>query len=134
MEGETDFKFHHVLVPGILGFALGVLATLIDIGPNPMQVALLLAILLSPAIAHLTKTPIGWEHSLGLAIICLIEAGLWFGGISYFNTVMVLIVWLWMCSSWWRLELPPFRIGVWHGFGLSFTTLAGGLLAFGLLQ
>ena len=134
MEGETDFKFRHALVPGILGFTLGMLATVVNIGPNPMQVALLLAILLSPAIAHLTKTPLGWEHSLGVAIICLLEAALWFAGISYFNTVLILIVWLWMCASWWRLELPPFRIGVWHGFGLSFSTLAGGLLAFGLLQ
>jgi hypothetical protein len=134
MEGETDFKFRHVLVPGMGGLVLGVLATLINFGPHPMQVALLLAILSSPAIAHLTKTPIGWEHSLGLAIICLFEAALWFTGINYFNTIMVLVVWLWMCASWWRLELPPFRIGVWHGFGLSFTTLAGGLLAFGLLQ
>jgi hypothetical protein len=134
MEGETDFKFRHVLVPGMGGLVLGVLATLINFGPHPMQVALLLAILSSPAIAHLTKTPIGWEHSFGLAIICLFEAALWFTGINYFNTIMVLVVWLWMCASWWRLELPPFRIGVWHGFGLSFTTLAGGLLAFGLLQ
>ncbi|MCS5526193.1 MAG: hypothetical protein NZ737_03835 [Candidatus Poseidoniaceae archaeon] len=134
MEGETDFKFRHVSVPGFIGLVLGVLATLIDFGPNPMQVALLLAILFSPVIAHLTKTQIGWEHSFGLAIICLFEATLWFAGISYFNTVLVLIVWLWMSSSWWRLELPPFRIGVWHGFGLSFTTLAGGLLAYGLLQ
>lgn len=128
----VDLKFRHVLVPSIFGLVLGAGADAFLNTPFVMQYALGGAILLSPLIALLTKTKIGWEHSLGVAIVCGFEAALWLLGFNYFNTLAVFIIWVWMCASWWKLSLPPFRYGFWHGFTISFTALIGGIIAYNL--
>jgi len=126
----VDLKFRHVLVPSIFGLILGVGADSLLNTVFVMQYALGGAILFSPLIALLTKTKVGWEHSLGVAVVCGFEAALWLLGFNYFNTLAVFIMWVWMCASWWKLPLPPFRYGFWHGFTLSFTTFVGGILAY----
>jgi len=128
----VDLKFRHVLVPSIFGLILGAGADIFLETAFVMQFALGGAILCSPLIALLTKTKVGWEHSLGLAVVCGFEAALWVLGFNYFNTLAVFIIWVWMCASWWKLPLPPFRYGFWHGFTLSFTTFVGGILAYNL--
>ena len=127
-----DLKFRHVLVPSIFGLVLGAGADLLFNTVFVMQLALGGAILCSPLIALFTKIKIGWEHSLGVAVVCGFEAALWLLGFNYFNTLAVFIIWVWMCASWWKLPLPPFRYGFWHGFTLSFTTFVGGILAYSL--
>ena len=127
-----DLKFRHVLVPSLFGLILGASAHSLSSTAFVMQFALGGAILSSPLIALLTKTKVGWEHSLGVTVVCGFEAVLWFLGFNYFNTLAVFIIWVWMCASWWKLPLPPFRYGFWHGFTISFTTLIGGIIAFNL--
>ena len=127
----TDLKFRHVLVPSIFGMVLGASANLL-FDTFVMQAGLLSAVLFSPLIAFLTKTKIGWEHSLGLAVVSVVTSVIWLLGFNYFNTLAIFFAWVWMCSSWWKYDLPPFRYGFWHGFGIAFSTFIGGILSYNL--
>ena len=139
IDGETssvteikDLKFRHVLVPSIFGLILGASANLL-FDTFVMQAGLMLAVLCSPIIAFLTRTKIGWEHSLGIGIVSTTMSVIWLLGFNYFNTLATFFAWVWMCSSWWKYDLPPFRYGFWHGFGIAFSTFIGGILSYNLL-
>lgn len=101
---------------------------------NPMQLAFLGAILLSPGIAKMTKTEVSLDHTGGMSLILIPFALLWFLGFSYFVVAIPALVWVWMSMSWPNLELPPFRLGVWHGTGIAFTAFVGVVVAFQIIQ
>ena len=101
---------------------------------NPMQLAFLSAILLSPGIAKMTKTEVGFDHTGGMSLILVPFALLWFLGFSYFVVAIPALVWVWMSMSWPNLELPPFRLGVWHGTGIAFTAFVGVVVAYQIIQ
>ena len=105
--------------------------------PNPVQASLLLMLLCSPLMHHfLTPHPFGlWkEYALGVALLggfflCLDVRfrGFVCGG------YLAVVVWIWVSTSWWRFHLPPFRLAIWHTFGVNIGALGGSLIMFGLV-
>ena len=84
-----DTSVQHNAVPGIIGFIFGMFFQYVDLRftayyPNPMQYALLLAIVVSPLIAKLTGIPASKDHMFGVGVVALPFAMLWFLGFSYF--------------------------------------------------
>jgi len=131
----SDSSITHNAVPGILGFLLGGIFQVLELPYlNPMQLTFITAIIVSPAIAKLTKTEFGLDHSAGMAAVLLPFALLWFLGFSYFVIALPALTWIWMSMSWQNLELPPFRIGVWHGTGIAFTAFVGAIVIFEMIQ
>ena len=128
-----DTSVQHNAVPGIIGFIFGMFFQYVDLRftayyPNPMQYALLLAIVASPLIAKLTGIPASKDHMFGVGVVAMPLAILWFLGFSYFVFAIPGILWIWMSVSWPQYHLPPFRIGVWHGMGIAFTAFVGVLM------
>ena len=101
---------------------------------NPMQLAFLSAIFLSPVIAKMTKIEVSLDHTGGMSLILVPFALFWFLGFSYFVVAVPALAWVWMSMSWPNLELPPFRLGVWHGTGIAFTAFVGVVVAFQIIQ
>ncbi len=131
----SDSSLTHNAVPGILGFLMGGIFQVLELAYlNPMQLTFITAIIVSPAIAKLTKTEFGLDHSAGMAAVLLPFALLWFFGSSYFVIALPALAWIWMSMSWPNLELPPFRIGVWHGTGIAFTAFVGAIVIFKMIQ
>jgi hypothetical protein len=131
----SDSSLTHNAVPGTLGFILGGVFQVLALPYlNPMQWTFIAAIILSPGIAKLTKTKLGLDHSAGMAAILIPFALLWLLGVSYIVIAIPALTWIWMSMSWQNLELPPFRIGFWHGTGISFTAFVGVIVAFQLVQ
>lgn len=131
----SDSSLTHNAVPGILGFLLGGIFQVLELPYlNPMQLAFVVAIIASPGIAKLTKTKSGIDHSAGMAAVLLPFALLWFLGFSYFVIALPVLGWIWMSMAWPNLELPPFRIGVWHGTGIAFTAFVGAIVVYQMIQ
>ena len=129
MEDQPDLKFRHVTYPSGFGIVLVMIcgALLAQIAP-PMLLSMVIAVLVSPLIGKITKIKIGWDYSLGVAIACIPNGILWLAGPSFFNTVIPFFLWAWLSISWSKLKLPPFRYGLWHGYGLAFSILPGAML------
>ncbi|MBT4066940.1 MAG: hypothetical protein HOE76_06975 [Euryarchaeota archaeon] len=100
----------------------------------PMIIALLLAVLLAPVLSLLTRAGNLREHAIGIAVVCIPMAGLWSIAESYFNIAIPFLVWVWQCASWSKTDHPPFRYGIWHGFGITFGIIPGAMLYSGLFQ
>ena len=100
----------------------------------PMVLAMLLMVLFSPALGSLTKSGNLREHAIGVAVVCIPMAGLWALGGNYFNIVIPFLIWIWQCASWSKKKLPPFRYGIWHGFGIAFSIVPGAILFESLFQ
>ena len=131
----SDSSLAHNVIPGGLGFVLGGLFQVLELPYlNPMQLAFIAALIASPGIARLTKTEFGLDHSAGMAAVLLPFALLWILGFSYIVIAIPALTWIWMSMSWQNLELPPFRIGVWHGTGITFTAFVGAIVAFQMIQ
>ena len=85
---------------------------------------LLSLLVLCVQFVHVDPSGRGNERSLGALV------GLQFG---YWPTAVVGLVWpfivavIWLiqCSRIWRYSYPPFRIGLWTGFGASTGLIAG---------
>jgi len=129
MEDKTDLKFRHVLYPAGFGIVLVIICGgfLAEFAP-PMLLSMVIAVLVSPLIGKLTKTKIGWDYSFGVAAACIPNGLLWLGGPSFFNTILPFFLWTWFSISWSKLNLPPFRYGLWHGYALAFSILPGAML------
>ena len=136
MEDKVDLKFRHVLWPSI--FAIILVSVSAYFGDKhkmpPMIIALLSSILFAPILSILTRAGDPREHALGVAVVCIPMAGLWALGSNYFNIAIPFLVWVWQCASWSKTDHPPFRYGIWHGFGIAFSIIPGAMLYAGLLQ
>lgn len=100
----------------------------------PMIISLVAATILAPLLAIVTKSGEIKEHIIGVGLVCIPMAGLWFFGPNYFNIVIPFLIWVWQCASWSKRDHPPIRYGVWHGFGIASTILPGAILIGALLQ
>tara|TARA_B100000475_G_scaffold198817_1_gene179953 strand:- start:611 stop:1021 length:411 start_codon:yes stop_codon:yes gene_type:complete len=136
MGNDVDLKFRHVLWPTIFGISIVSLCayTLEMHNLPPMVLALLLMVLISPALGVLTRSGDLREHAIGVAVVCIPMAGLWALGGNYFNIAIPFLIWVWQCASWSKKNLPPFRYGIWHGFGIAFSIVPGAMLYAGLFQ
>ena len=135
MEGKPDMKFRHVGWPA--AFAIGlVFASVFALNENkypPMMVALVASVPFAPLLAKLTNSGDFKEHAFGVGIVCVPMAGFWAFGPNYFNIAFPFLIWIWQCASWSKRNHPPFRYGIWHGFGIASCILPGAMLvaAFG---
>lgn len=134
---ETGIK--HIIGPATIGMILGILAE-IFLAPNytwpsPPQAAIIGSILLSPVLYFLLigdQKSRWWEYSLGLMIPGSFFIMIWFSGWGalFCGVYLPLLIWVWISTSWGQYELPPFRYGVWHLFGITIGGFAGAILAF----
>tara|TARA_B100000767_G_scaffold180554_1_gene168530 strand:+ start:312 stop:791 length:480 start_codon:yes stop_codon:yes gene_type:complete len=134
--GRIDLKFRHVFLPSVIAIILVSMCafTLEYHRFPPMILALILATFCAPVLALLTKAGTIWEHAIGVGIVCLPMAGIWALGSNYFNVAIPLLVWVWQSASWSKSDHPPFRYGIWHGFGIAFSIVPGAMLYAGLFQ
>ena len=105
--------------------------------PNPPQGGLLLMMLFSPLLHRfLTHHPQErWkEYLAGVAALAFPLLLIWSTGLGAFvcGGYLAVIVWIWVCTSWWRFNLPPFRLALWHTLGVNIGALSGSLLFFSL--
>ena len=128
-EGPMDLKFRHVIWPTTFAIILVAICAhfFLEYAP-PMSLALILAVVVSPLLGLLTKSGKWNEHLCGVAIVCIPMSGFWLLGESYCNIAIPFMFWVWMSSSWSKYDLPPFRYGIWHGFGIAFSIIPGALL------
>lgn len=107
--------------------------------PNPIQAALLSFVLLSPLFhQQLTSHEFSrWkEYALGTLLPSLYIIGIWFiPGLTgmFCGGYLATIVWIWMCTSWWRFDLPPFRSALWHVLGVNIGALGASILTYNLM-
>ena len=47
---------------------------------------------------------------------------------------LAVVVWIWVSTSWWRFDLPPFRSAMWHTMGVNIGALGGSLLTYYLVM
>lgn len=136
MGEKLDLKFRHVVWPTFLEIILlSVCVLILDENKYPpVIISLILMIAFSPLLAHLTRSGNKREHAIGVGIVCVPVAGLWIVGPNYFNVAIPFLVWVWLCASWSKKEHPPFRYGIWHGFGIASSILPGSILIGALLQ
>ena len=136
MGEEVDLKFRHVLWPSIFGIiVVSLCAHTLDLHKlPPMVISLLVVTLLSPLLGILTRSGNIREHAIGVTIVCIPMAGLWALGASYFNGAIPFLIWVWQCVSWSKNNHPPFRYGIWHGFGIAFSIVPGAMLYAGIFQ
>ena len=136
MEDKVDLKFRHVIWPTVYAITM-VFASASTYHIHripPMIIALLLAILLAPILNLITKSGSTREHAIGISVVCIPMAGLWALAESYFNIAVPFMVWVWQCASWSKSDHPPFRYGIWHGFGIAFAIIPGSIIYAGLFQ
>ena len=130
MEEKPDLKFRHVVWPAV--FAIGLVAgSVLVLDENkfpPMMIALIAAVPFAPLLSKLTNSGDSKEHAIGIAIVCIPMAGFWALGPNYFNIAFPFLVWIWQCASWSKKNHPPFRYGIWHGFGIASCILPGAML------
>ncbi|MDP6870209.1 MAG: hypothetical protein QGI21_05500 [Candidatus Poseidoniaceae archaeon] len=132
-EEVHDPQFRHVLIPCIAGIILVMVsASLFREEYPPMVVSMVLGIFVSPILAMITKPGTIWEYSLGVTVVCLPVGGLWMLGSSYWNVALTFILWAWASAKWQSTTNPPFKVGIWHGFGMSFSIVPGAIL-FGII-
>ena len=134
---KTGMK--HILGPAVIGMTLGILAEIFLTPnyswPSPPQAVIIGSILLSPVLYFVlvgNEKSRWWEYSLGLLTPGLFFIMIWFSGWGalFCGVYLPLLIWVWISTSWGQYDLPPFRYGVWHLFGLNIGGFAGAILAF----
>lgn len=142
-----DFKtgFNHILVPALLGASIGgawqhyALPKIDSVFvPNPVQFALLSALLLSPIIYRIlvhTSFERCLEYTLGFAILSLPLCVVWLSGWGalFCGMYAILLAWASLSMLWGRRQLPPFSYGIWHAMGVDLGAFAGAVLMFQLI-
>ena len=140
---ETGLK--HILTPASLGAIVGgvwqwkVMPSIGEINlPNPIHGAFIVSILLSPLLYRVLledESSRWFEYTLGLSALGLVFSIIWLSGwgAMFCGGYGALLVWVWISTDWGRYELPPFRYGLWHTFGINLGALAGSVLAYQLL-
>ena len=141
--GET---WTNIGAPTLFGVIVGslwqwqIVPRLSSVWPNPVQGSLLVMLLLSPLFHRLLTSHefSRWkEYALGVLLPGLYIAAVWFipGQTGLFCVgYLATIAWVWMCTSWWRFELPPFRSAVWHTLGVNIGALGASILTFNLMM
>tara|TARA_B100001769_G_C21820883_1_gene446212 strand:+ start:174 stop:668 length:495 start_codon:yes stop_codon:yes gene_type:complete len=140
LDMETGLR--HILAPAFFGALVGGLwqwKVMPQIGeinlPNPVHGAFLVSLVLSPLLYRilLDDEASRWkEYTLGLASLGLLFSVIWLSGwgAMFCGGYGALLVWVWVSTDWGRYNLPPFRYGLWHAFGINLGALAGGIFAF----
>lgn len=134
----------NVIVPTMFGFVAGagwqafLSPHLTYRMPNPPQGALLLMMLFSPLLHRwLTHHPQNrWKEYLGgVAALAFPLLLIWSTGQGGFvcGGYLAVVVWIWVSTSWWRFNLPPFRLALWHTLGVNIGALGGSLLSYNLI-
>ena len=121
MEERPDLKFRHVGWPAVFAIAL-MAASVFLLDENkfpPPMVTLILSLAFAPLLAKITNSGDFKEHAFGIGVVCIPMAGFWAFGPNYFNIAFPFLVWIWQCASWSKKDHPPFRYGIWHGFGIA---------------
>ena len=121
MEERPDLKFRHVGWPAVFAIAL-MAASVFLLDENkfpPPMVTLILSLAFAPLLAKITISGDFKEHAFGIGVVCIPMAGFWAFGPNYFNIAFPFLVWIWQCASWSKKDHPPFRYGIWHGFGIA---------------
>tara|TARA_B100000941_G_scaffold1960_1_gene1255 strand:- start:18466 stop:18876 length:411 start_codon:yes stop_codon:yes gene_type:complete len=117
-----DLKFRHVAWPSVFSFIL-IFSTVLLVdenkAPGPMSIALLASLLTAPLLCVITKSGDKKEHAIGVGVISVPMAIFWSLGPNYFNMAAPFFVWIWQCATWPKKSHPPFRYGIWHGFGIA---------------
>jgi hypothetical protein len=135
MGEKPDMKLRHVVWPSL--FAIGlVLTSVIFLDENKfpiMIIALIAAILFAPLLAKVTNAGDKKEHAFGVAVVCIPMSVAWIIGPNYFNIAIPFLIWIWQCASWSKKNHPPFRYGIWHGFGIASCILPGAMLVANLV-
>ena len=140
--GET---FQNVIAPTMFGMAAGggwqaLVSPHLTYGmPNPPQGGLLLMMLFAPLLHRLlTHHPQHrWKEYLGgVAALALPLMLVWSTGLGGFvcGGYLAVVVWIWVSTSWWRFDLPPFRSAMWHTMGVNIGALGGSLLTYYLVM
>jgi len=140
--GET---FQNVIAPTMFGMAAGggwqaLVSPHLTYGmPNPPQGGLLLMMLFAPLLHRLlTHHPQHrWKEYLGgVAALAFPLLLVWSTGLGGFvcGGYLAVVVWIWVSTSWWRFDLPPFRSAMWHTMGVNIGALGGSLLTFYLVM
>ena len=140
--GET---FQNVIAPTMFGMAAGggwqaLVSPHLTYGmPNPPQGGLLLMMLFAPLLHRLlTHHPQHrWKEYLGgVAAQAFPLLLVWSTGLGGFvcGGYLAVVVWIWVSTSWWRFDLPPFRSAMWHTMGVNIGALGGSLLTFYLVM
>ena len=140
--GET---FQNVIAPTMFGMAAGggwqaLVSPHLTYGmPNPPQGGLLLMMLFAPLLHRLlTHHPQHrWKEYLGgVAALAFPLLLVWCTGLGGFvcGGYLAVVVWIWVSTSWWRFDLPPFRSAMWHTMGVNIGALGGSLLTFYLVM
>ena len=140
LDMETGLR--HILAPAFIGALVGGLwqwKVMPQIGeinlPNPVHGAFLVSLVLSPLLYRilLDDEASRWrEYTLGLASLGLLFSVIWLSGwgAMFCGGYGALLVWVWVSTDWGRYNLPPFRYGLWHAFGINLGALAGGIFAY----
>ena len=140
--GET---FQNVIAPTMFGMAAGggwqaLVSPHLTYGmPNPPQGGLLLMMLFAPLLHRLlTHQPQHrWKEYLGgVAALAFPLMLVWSTGLGGFvcGGYLAVVVWIWVSTSWWRFDLPPFRSAMWHTMGVNIGALGGSLLTYYLVM
>ena len=140
--GET---FQNVIAPTMFGMAAGggwqaLVSPHLTYGmPNPPQGGLLLMMLFAPLLHRLlTHHPQHrWKEYLGgVAALAFPLLLVWSTGLGGFvcGGYLAVVVWIWVSTSWGRVDLPPFRSAMWHTMGVNIGALGGSLLTFYLVM
>ena len=140
--GET---FQNVIAPTMFGMAAGggwqaLVSPHLTYGmPNPPQGGLLLMMLFAPLLHRLlTHHPQHrWKEYLGgVAALAFPLMLVWSTGLGGFvcGGYWAVVVWIWVSTSWWRFDLPPFRSAMWHTMGVNIGALGGSLLTYYLVM
>ena len=140
--GET---FQNVIAPTMFGMAAGggwqaLVSPHLTYGmPNPPQGGLLMMLLFAPLLHRLlTHHPQHrWKEYLGgVAALAFPLLLVWSTGLGGFvcGGYLAVVVWIWVSTSWWRFDLPPFRSAMWHTMGVNIGALGGSLLTYYLVM
>ena len=98
-----------------------------------MSIALIAAVFSAPLLANVTNAGDMKEHAFGVAVVCIPMSIAWLIGPNYFNIAIPFLIWIWQCASWSKKNHPPFRYGIWHGFGIASCILPGAMLVANLV-
>ena len=78
-----------------------------------------------------------WKEYLGgVAALAFPLMLVWSTGLGGFvcGGYLAVVVWIWVSTSWWRFDLPPFRSAMWHAMGVNIGALGGSLLTYYLVM
>ena len=135
----------HILAPALLGALFGSMWQRYGLpefdsalAPNPVQFALILALLLSPIIYRgLVHSSFQrcLEYSLGFAALALPLLVVWLSGWGalFCGMYAILLAWVTVSMMWARLQLPPFSYGIWHAMGVDLGAFAGAVVMYNVL-